>query len=196
MNYNDGLILSKALTKLFKPFCEVVIHDIEVEQIHHIEGRLTERAPGDLSRVDIKSYESNMTPFIRHEKACEKGQTVKSVSIPLQTDGALSHFMCINFHLSFFEDISQTLSMIMDGDENKPQSLFKPNFREHLNLVVRDYLQEKSISFDQLKPKNKKEVAHILYQQGIFDQKKSVPVVSEALNMGRATLFNYLNEWR
>jgi predicted transcriptional regulator YheO len=57
-------------------------------------------------------------------------------------------------------------------------------------------LQEQSWHFESLTNRQKKELAKHLFSIGAFNEKNATDYITTALNIGRATLFKYLKEWR
>ncbi|HXF90517.1 MAG TPA: PAS domain-containing protein, partial [Candidatus Nitrosotenuis sp.] len=58
MTLENTIAISRGLILLFRPFVEVVIHDLASETIAFIEGGLSDRQKGDPSQLepDISSW--------------------------------------------------------------------------------------------------------------------------------------------
>lgn len=193
----DYITLSHALTKLFHPLVEVVIHNLETEKIVHISGSLSQRKAGDDSLIHKqKLLDEDYLDSIVYEKLGVRGTPMKSVSILLPSSQHPQYMMCINVDISMFEQIKSISEMFMGNTSPKPASLFKNDWQEKLHQGMFDFITEKSWSLTQLTTKQKKDIVRYLFEEGAFEQKKAADYIAEALNLNRSTIFNYLKEWR
>ena len=182
----------QAMVLLMKPLVEIVVHDLESGVICCVEGTLSNRKVGDPSLLDPGELEANLDSIV-YPKLNFDGRLVKSISVPLEG----RWLVCINWDVSVFSQMqSLGQEMLQRGTQPKPESLFKNDWQERLHLSVHAYLKDKAWSLDAMTGKQKKEVVRHLFDMGAFNEKNAATYIATILSMGRATIFNYLKEWR
>lgn len=189
--------LSELLAELFSPLLGVVIHDLSTNKIAFITGELSQRKVGDDSLLDLSnlnSFEEVTKVYIKHSY---NGYEIKSASIPIVKDGENVGLMCFNFDISIFHQIKaiadRTLAI---QSENKPKLLFKNDWQERVHEFLYKTSQEKGYSLQALNNQQKYELLKMLHSEGAFNEKKAPDYIAKILNIGRATIFNYLRQWR
>lgn len=192
MSITNYISICDALVYLMNPLLEIVIHDFTSGTICYINGGLSMRKVGDPSLLDMGELEENIDKTI-YSKLNFDGRLIKSISVPLSNQW----LMCINYDISIFNQM-QTISnkFLQLSSENKPESLFKSDWQEKLHISIHRYIQEKQWQFDNLAILSKKELVKHLFDIGAFNEKNAADYVANILNMGRATIFNYLKEFR
>lgn len=181
--------IANAIVLLFNPLAEVVIHDLKKNEIAYINGNLSKRSVGDPSLLDDEKFVG--IDKIVYSKMNFDGRFVRSISIPLDEN----YLMCINCDVSVFS-LLFSLSKQMITTEQQPESLFKNDWQEKLHHTIHDYLSYKSWTFSTLTNGQKKEIIKHLSHSGAFNEKNAADYIAKALNIGRATVFNYLKEWK
>ena len=184
--------LCNAIVLLMKPLVEVVIHDLNSGTICYIEGVLSKRQIGDPSLLEQSGFEDDLETIV-YPKLSFDGRLIKSISVPLGDQW----LVCINCDVSVFNQM-QTLSQqfLEISQAAGPKSLFAKDWQEKLHIAIHAYLQEQSWHFESLTNRQKKELAKHLFSIGAFNEKNATDYITTALNIGRATLFKYLKEWR
>lgn len=214
MNMDHIIQFSKAVERLYRPFAEVVIHDLKSQTIYAIFGTLSQRKIGDPSYLNAQDIAEEMEKMdessfqdgkdgkecnhIIYPKINWDGKLVKSTSLPLRDKkGKLCYLVCINFDVSWFKKI-QTFSeeILISPTQFQPEALFKNDFQEKINRYLHGALLERGGRIETLRPKERKHLVYELFLNGAFDQPKAVDYVASLLKMGRATIFNYLRDWR
>lgn len=197
MNLDTAIIIGKGFKKLMGPLIEVVIHDLKSEKIVFIEGTFSQRKVGDASLIENDIDWENEEFLECYSKMGFDGRLIKSISIPIKQSDNSILLMCINCDVSLFKQMQSIANSFLKGiDSEQPVSLFKNDYQEKVHEFLHQVLKEKGWSFDQLNTKKKKEIAELLFSNGAFREKNSVEYIAKLLDMGRATLFNYLKEWR
>ncbi len=188
----DYIPLCNALVLLLKPLVEVVIHDLKTGTICYIEGTLSKRKVGDPSLLNASDIEEHLD-LIVYPKINFNGRLVKSISVLLSDELLL----CINCDVSIFEQM-QSLSkqLLTTTYRTGPESLFKNDWQERLHHSIHAFLTKNDWHFDCLTQAQKKELVHYLFINNAFHEKNAATYVATALSMGRATIFNYLKEWK
>lgn len=183
--------LCDAFVQLMDPLLEIVIHDLASEKIHYINGKLSGRKIGDPSLLDLDTLDKDNLKNITYTKLNFDGRLIKSISVPVDDNWLI----CINCDISIFHKMNKVASLMLK-ETSAPESLFKNDWQEQLNITIHAYLAQKSWSFNHLTLSQKKSVVHYLFREGAFSQKNAADYIAKILNMGRATIFNYLKEWR
>ena len=190
MGLCNYVALCDAMVLLMHPLVEIVIHDIDSNSIVYIKGSLSNRKIGDPSLLDKENL-INVDQII-YPKLSFDGKLVKSVSVVLEEKWLL----CINSDVSIFNKMKELSQVLLQINGAQPNALFTNDWQEKLNVSVHDYLQNHNLSFEFLSNANKKALAKHLFDLGAFNEKNAADYVAKALNLGRATIFNYLKEWR
>jgi D-arginine utilization repressor len=190
INFDHYKNIAHGLVLLFKPWVEVVIHDLSTGKIIYIKGALSSRNIGAPSLIEEPPL--LLTPV--YEKKGVKGR-IKSISIPLQNlEKSENYLMCINVDLSSFDQVHSFLNGFLVDQSEKPKELFEKDWKEHLNDLIHDYLKENHLAYEALNKTDKKKLIHSLKNHGAFKIPKAADYIAGILQMGRATIFNYLKE--
>ena len=189
MHLTSYIPLCNALVRLMDPLVEVVIHDIEKNTIAYIAGRLSKRAVGDASLLEVNDLEN--LDHVIYPKINFDGRLIKSVSVLL----VKTHLLCINCDVSLFHQMERFAASFVQVAK-QPTPLFTNDWQERLHASIHDYVRAHHLSFDHLTQSHKKALTKHLYDAGAFHEKKAADYVAKVLGMGRATVFNYLKEWR
>jgi predicted transcriptional regulator YheO len=187
--------LCDAIIVLMQPLVEIVIHDIPTHTISYIKGGISQRKIGDLSLLDheLISKDLRLGQTNIYTKINNDGRLIKSVSVLFNDD----QLICINCDISVFKEMHQLSSLFLNqSTQGKPTSLFNNDWPEQLHVSIHDFIHKKNWNFNTLSSKQKKELAHHLFIHNAFNQKNAADYVAKILNVGRATIFNYLKEWR
>lgn len=199
--------ICEAMVLLMSPLMEIVIHDLETGTICFIAGEISGRQVGDPSLLDKTSVESDILDLEKIDNPMEQiiypklnvdGRLIRSISIPLREQNEIKALLCINCDISIFQQMKIIGQRFigLSSPNSQPQSLFKDDWQERLNIAIHDYLKEVGWSLETLSNSKKKQLAQHLYETGAFREKKAADYVATALKLGRATIFNYLREWR
>lgn len=180
-----------AIVLLIRPLVEIVIHDIDSNDIIYINGSLSNRKVGDQSLLDREGL-SDIEQVV-YQRINFDGRLLKSVSVVLESKWLL----CINYDLSIFSKMQELSSVLLQKNMDfQPRSLFTNDWQEKLHVTIHSYLQNHNLSFNHLANADKKALAKHLFNLGAFNEKNAADYVAKVLNLGRATVFKYLKEWR
>lgn len=198
MDIAPYLPFARSLVLLMRPLVEVVIHDLTTNTIAFIEGELSHRKVGDPSLIDIHSATlPQEIEGVVYNKIGDQGNLIRSISIPLCERGKLKMVMCINYDISLFQQMNQlTAAFLAPPAQPQPVSLFKNDWQEKLHIFIHNELKKSGLSLHHLNTKQKKELVKKLYDQQAFEEKNAADYIADVLDMGRATVFNYLRQWR
>lgn len=190
MPLSSYLPICDAIVRLLEPLAEVVIHDLASDTICYINGSLSQRKVGGPSL--LAELEDGLDQIV-YPKLNFDGRLVKSISIPLEDKWLL----CINCDVSAFNQM-KTLSelFLTHRDTHQPASFFKNDWQEKLHLTIHSFVQQNNWQFSSLTGQQKKVLVKHLFDCGAFHEKNAADYVAKVLHVGRATIFNYLKEWR
>ncbi len=191
MALSNYIPICDSIVLLMNPLVEVVIHHIEKNRIVYVNGKLSGRKVSDPSLLDQE--QSDHIDRIIYPKINFDGKLVKSISITLEEKWLL----CINCDVSLFgrmQEVSQAILLSTTSDQ--PKSLFNSDWQEKLHASIHSYLQGHHLSFSHLTQRDKKALIQHLFNLGAFREKNAADYVAKALQLGRATVFKYLKEWK
>jgi D-arginine utilization repressor len=195
-NLSNLLLIAKGISVLLYPNAEVVIHDLNTGLISAIFNNLSKREVGDESLIEeIDDCAQLPDLFPLYFKTNWDGRKMKSISMTLKDEhGKPATLLCINLDLSKWEEMHQWLLDFIQpfNHEEKPDLLFKDDWREKINVYVSDYLKNEGITLKSLTKDKKRELIHALYDEGAFQAKNAAVYIAEVLDISRATIYNYL----
>lgn len=190
MPLSNYLPLCDAIVQLLEPLTEVVVHDLASDTICYIKGNLSQRKVGDPSL--LADLEAGLDQIV-YPKINFDGRLVKSISIPIED----KWLICINCDVSIFNQMKGLSELFLNHrDARQPESLFKNDWQEKLHLTIHSFIQKQNWQFSELTSQQKKTLIKHLFDCGAFHEKNAADYVAKVLHVGRATVFNYLKEWR
>lgn len=192
MRLSTYVQLCDSMVLLLQPLVEVAIHDLPSGSICYINGNLSKRKVGDPSLLEVGELEEDIDKTI-YPKINFDGRLIKSVSVLV--DG--QWLICINADVSVFNQMKNLGEMFLQIPQaQQPEGLFKNDWQEKLHQVIHAFLQKQAWNFEVLNQRQKKEIVKHLFTRGAFEEKHAADYIARVLHLGRATVFNYLKEWR
>lgn len=195
------LPILESITKLFHPYVEVVLHDLESGTIAAIYNDLSRRRVGERSHIakfvgdHAEAFPDIFEPYY---KTNWDGRKFKCVSTTIRNDkGKPIVVVCINFDASVFEGANKHLEQLLSVAKEEPQNpieQFTEDWRARINECITNYLKENYISLDALSKTQKRQAVHRLYEHGLFSYRNAATYIGEQLRISRATVYNYLKE--
>lgn len=193
MDLKKYILVCDAFVELAKPFIETVIHDLESGKITYIKGDLSQREIGDPSLLDLDEDSLQDLRKVIYPKLNFDGRLIKSISIPIENKWLL----CLNMDVSIFDQIKDLSEKILAlSFSNQPAPLFKKDWQEDLHHSIHVFIKNEGLNFETLRGADKKRIVRFLYDNNAFERKNAADYIAKILLMGRATIFNYLKEWR
>ncbi len=190
--------IADAITKLFHPAVEVVIHEINTDTVFYIANPISGRKPGDVSLLGMGSHdlEGQGTIIGPYEKAGEKGQRLRSITAVLHDGkGVAIGLLCVNLDYSVYEPALDLLESLIrpPQTEKHPEFLFQNDWRDQIKLEVRSFCTKNSLSLKKLPAADRKNLIAHLDEKGLFYAKKSIEQLAALLGVSRATAYKDLN---
>ena len=190
-DFEPFLTVGVAISALLYPHAEVAIHDLRTDRIVAIWNALSQRVAGDPSLLgDIADALDSTAVFGPYDKADPSGGRVKSVSAVLSgTGGDKIGLLCINFDVSALDQALTAVQSFMAVSQARPQILFQDDYREAINIALRDFLTSRALARSALTRQDRIELVGELDRRGLFEQRKSADHVASALGVSRATIY-------
>ena len=192
--------LAEGISKTFGNSCETVIHDIKNKRksiIAIYNGHVTNRKAGaglDLlgTRKEINDFITDEIDLINCSGRTVDGKYIKSSTFHLK--GEDYHYaLGINFDYTFLSIAEATIKELTRVGENlevvmdeSGESRLRNIFDECVKIVG------KPVSI--MSREDRIRIVELLQAKSAFSFQKSIPFVSERLNISRYTLYNYLKE--
>lgn len=187
---------AEAISILLYPHAEVVIHDLQTKTIAAIYNNLSKRAVGDESLLEEMNDLSTLPDiFPLYMQTNWDGKNMRSMTTTLRDrKGKPIGLFCVNLDLSHLEMINNFLQEWLQVPviQDKPEVLFKDDWRDKINTFVSRYLKEKKSILKALSKEEKQELVHALYREGAFRAKNAASYIADVLEISRATIYNYL----
>ena len=189
---------AKAIAALLHPHAEVVVHDLATDRIVGIWNAFSKRKAGDPSFLGHDpGLLLEAETYGPYEKANADGTRLKSISAVL-TDGVGRRlgFLCVNLDVSKFDTAIALLSAFAAPVTERPEPLFRHDWREQINFSIRDFLTACGKSLPALERSDKIALIGLLNGQGLFQTRNAIPFVAQALDVSRATIYGLLKATR
>lgn len=181
--------LAEAIEKLLHPYAEIVLHDLKKQTITAIYNNFSKRNVGDDclmdSEVDLKELPDFFNPYF---KTNWDGRKLKSTSITIRNgEGDAVGLFCINLDISALEEVQQTIDQFIHLKMPSfiPQDFFFDNWKEKINSLINQFLNERQITLESLSQKQKRELFAQFEEKGMFKTKQVQEYVQSVLEVGK-----------
>lgn len=192
------LDMARAITGLLHPHAEVVVHDVTKDTIVAIFNPISRREVGDPSYLDRELLEAQTDVVGPYRRVNWDGRPLKCISTLLRDEkGTLRGFMCINLDVSRFEDFKDAITIFLGGLSSMNEGdarFYTENLYQRINQFVEEYCRKKQVAQPHLTRNQKKEIILAMKAQGAFDERNAATYIARALDVSRATVYNYLGE--
>lgn len=186
--------VAEAISLLLSPHVEVVVHDFKTKCIAAIFNNFSKRKVGDESLLDERATQEVFAPYF---KINWDGRKVKAVSAVLKNRaGDPIGLLCITLDISKWEQMHHFILELIESKVEKPDFLFKNDWREKINVYVSTSLKERGLCLRSLDRAEKQKLILELWKEGAFETKNAASYVADVLQISRATVYNYLKEKR
>ena len=194
--------LCDGLSVMFGPNCETVVHDMNDTNksiVYIANGQVTNRSIGDKFKIlggkDIDKFFSG-TDIINCKALSPDKRTLKSSTFHMKGHG-YHYALGINFDYTNFEFAHNILKdLISVGKDISEVIQASPNTEDLLDGYIDDALKFVGKPISMLKKEDRVQIVKCLEEKGAFVLQRSIPIISERLNISRYTLYNYLKEIR
>ncbi|MGX5720661.1 helix-turn-helix transcriptional regulator [Shinella zoogloeoides] len=187
-----------AISTLFYPHAEVVLHDLETGLIAGIWNAFSGRKPGSESLVEDELDQAGEGGvYGPYEKTGEDGRRLKSVTAVLKDDfGQAVGLLCINMDVSHFEAAAKLLAAFTGAAAPRPPSLFAGDWREEINTALHDWLRTHGLALTAMRKGDRVALVAELDRRGLFQTRNAVDHLAGLMGASRASIYNYLADAR
>lgn len=186
---------AEAITRLFHPYAEVVVHDIKKNKIVAIYNSFSKRRVGDNSLLTAEEMDALSDCIGPYEKLNWDGKKLKSVSSIIRDEkGIAVAMLCINLDISQFEKFNDLLTNFIGQQQftTPPEPLFKDDWQERINHYIHHYLRARHLILKSLTRQEKQQLIEHLNEVGAFAAKNAALYIAQIIGVSRATIYNYL----
>lgn len=187
--------IARGIAELFKPYVEVVVHDLATSRVVHIENCYSGRKIGDKS--DLGGFDPEVEGDIigPYEKMNRDGTVLKAISVVHRDEKKEPRaLLCINFdthRLSGIVDALNLLVSLPSGDEH-PKRLFKHDLSSLINDFSHKFAKEIGKTIESLNKEDRARLVRELHKTGAFEEKRAADYIARVLGVSRASVYNYL----
>jgi predicted transcriptional regulator YheO len=184
--------VAEAIGALLGPEAEVVVHDLATDRIAQIVNPLSRRRVGDPSLLDLEAGDLAPGKAVLgpYEKAGPSGDRIRSVSAVLPgEDGCPAGLLCVNLGLGRFDAAARLLAGLFPPVAPRPEALFRRDWREAVNLILRDRLAAAGLSADRLDRAGRVALVAAIDAEGLLEMRHAAAYVANQLGISRATLY-------
>lgn len=193
--------LAECIAIMFGDSCETLVHDMSVPS-HPVlviyNGHISGRDIG--STKDIYGNQSwdkggniGITQdYINHRVDTINGKKIKSSTIHMQGEN-YSYALGINYDYTRINEMNQFISNFIQVDkdlENAIEDKSQNKVEELMNQCITVIGKE----VEQMNKRDRLQVIKMLKEKNAFTYQKSVPYVSERLQVSRCTIYKYIQE--
>jgi predicted transcriptional regulator YheO len=187
--------IASGISALFKPYVEVVIHDLATSRVVHIENSYSRRKIGDKS--DLQSFDPEAEGDIigPYEKMNRDGTVLKAISVVHRDEKKKPlALLCINFDTHRLSGIVDALNLLVSlpaGGEH-PKRLFKHDLSSLINDFSHRFAKEIGKTIDSFTKEDRARLVRELHKTGAFEEKRAADYIAHVLGVSRASVYNYL----
>lgn len=189
--------VGEAVATLLHPYAEVVLHDLRTGRIVRIWNSFTERQAGDLSNLKGAQdlFPEDQAVLGPYEKALPSQGRTKSITAGLRSsENELIGFLCVNLDVSVVDQARALMSAFASSDLKRPEPIYRTDVQQHISYLVRDYSLKVNKPIDNLTRAERTELVALVDRDGLFQARNSVMLVSKAMKISRASIYNLLAE--
>ncbi len=192
--------LVEGITKLFYPYAEGAIHDLQQGQVVAIFNNISRRNIGDASAVtelgvEIKDFPDVFDPYY---KMNWDGKKLKCVSVTIRDDsGYPIGLVCINFDTSALEGVNIQLEKLLSLPNSagvNPVEQFGDNWQQQVREFIDTYAKAHNIAISAMSTEQKSALVCEMYDHALFNYRDAVVYVAKQLGVSRTTIYNYLKK--
>ncbi|MEL6271221.1 MAG: PAS domain-containing protein [Chloroflexota bacterium] len=194
--------IAAGIQKLFGASCEVVIHDFGNldHSIVHLEGNITGRTVGgvatDLLLACVRNDNTSRDMY-NYRTQLASGRVMRSCTMFLRDETGYAYgAFCINFDISAFTQFHRYLENFVLMDTVDVNETFSDDVQGTVHSILLETVNEMGAELPILTREEKVRLIARLDRKGIFQVKRSVPILADELGLSRSTLYNYLSEAR
>lgn len=193
---------SDGIATMFGNNCEVVIHDMknfESSIIYIKNNHVTQREEGDpfniLGTREVDSFFEG-SDIINHKGMAKNNHLIKSSTFHLK--GENYHYAIgINYDYTHLSLVQSVLNDLTQVGESLDEAIDRDNrIEQTLDTLYESALEHIGKPVPLMQKEDRVRMIKFLDEKGAFSIHKSIPIISEKMNISRYTIYNYLKEIR
>jgi D-arginine utilization repressor len=199
-NITAALPFLEGVIKLFYPYAEGAVHDLQQGKIVALYNNISKRSVGDPSAVtelgiEVKDFPDVFDPYY---KTNWDGKALKCVSVTIRDDaGVPVGLVCVNIDTSVFQNMNlqleKFLSLTNKGNLN-PIEQFGANWQQQVSAFIDAYALKHNVSASALSKEQKAALVCEMYDHALFNYRDAATYVARQLGVSRTTVYNYLKK--
>lgn len=184
----DVAAAATAITTLFHPHVEAVLHDVARDRIVAIWNAFSARKPGDESLLDPQLLANVPLGQVLgpYEQVDRRGRRQSSVSVAVDEGRML---LCLNFDRTAIDSATLVLSAFAAPRVEQPGALFHRDWRAHVNGLVDEWCRQRGVARSALSRDDRLALIAHLDQHGVFTTRNAAAHVAATLDVSRATVY-------
>ena len=198
--------VSKAMVLTFGPNVEAVVHDLRKPKhsVVGVAGNLTNRKIGS-PLPDAEFLPQNLSRFkedylLYATKTTGGKKFISSTVFVRNKKNTIVGGLCINVDKEQLRQMRDLLNELLEEDKPLlPQDeleTFAANPEEYIAIALRTAEKELGKPIREVKGDEKVTVVNILDRLGVFRFRQSIAMVSDAVSLSRASIYQYLKKSR
>lgn len=191
--------VAKGIAETFGKQCETLIHDMSVKgnpilsiYNHEVTGREVGSIVDILGSTRDLNEVLKEVDFVNHLAITPEGSHIKSSTFHMVGDD-YKYALGINFDISGLMEANRVLLSLMNVGGDLQSAIYQAG-EGMLSHLFEECIAIVGKPVDNMHKRDRIKLIRLLKQKNVFDLHKSVPFVSEKLNVSRYTIYNYLNE--
>lgn len=196
--------LVNGICETFGRRCEVVLHDYRDPEhsVIAVAGDVTGRKVGSaMSEIGLKMLRQGdaAEDELNYLTRLPDGRSIKSSTVLLRDGGGhVFGALCINLDVTELRVLSRLVGEL--AGETDPAEASQTTFSNDIDAVIDSVLAEVEDSLGHSLTRatvaERVEIFRLLDQRGLFQVRRSVPIVAERLGISRASVYNYIARLR
>jgi predicted transcriptional regulator YheO len=192
--------IATAISGLFHPQVEVVIHDLKTEKIAFIVNPISKRKIGDSSLGDqFPDTALEGVVIGPYRKVNRDGRNLRCITAVIRdVNETPVAVMCINFDVSRLEDVADQIKALafLPGSLEPHAPFFHDNWRQALERAVEEQESSASVPIKTMDTEQRVQFIRRLEAGGLLNVRNAPSVVAEKMGMSRAALYKHLKTIR
>ncbi len=194
---------AEMLGKMFKPFLEVIVHDLKKPDqaiIAIFNGNITGRKIGDpTTDLGLKRLNNDVPDcIVNYTNMTESGVRLKSSSLVIRNKlNQVIGSLCLNFNVEPFHDFQSIMKDFLLVSNNpfidEQEQFNTKEVNVDIEHSIKNYLTENAIKATNITKDHKMKIVQMLHKEGQFNKKSSVRLTAEILGVSKPTIYKYLN---
>jgi predicted transcriptional regulator YheO len=185
-----------AISRLFHPHIEVVLHDLATGKIFYIVNAFSKRRAGESSLNEPETTFHEKDELIGpYDKLNWDGRRLKSMTAVIRSSPRKPiGLLCINYDVSVIAAAAERLQhmITIPPRSASTEPLMAHDWRERANTVVGEFLLRRKATLAGLDSRDMGDLINELSQNGLFEIRRAVPYIAKVLGLSRATIYNHL----